>query len=708
MIGRCRWSLRMLGVAAALVFTACPGPVEEPPTPNEERPTAPQVRLWLARGVLSAVGTVRADTLTFQADRAGAVRVVVGDGCESQALGNGQVAAGQPLTFRLTAEGPLAAEGFHTLSACFTGQDQTQARTAVRLEVDNTAPELSVTPRSGTAVCGAAYAALLCSGCANIAYAFNGQVAFDEQGAVTAGQRYQGFAVPVTDGATLSFKGVDRAGNQTELGQATYQVLAPSITAGAPEPAVVSNNGSSTQRSTDIPLTGVPGAQVVVRRDATSCTTGVAIASTTLDGTGAGSVTVYASTLDSTPHYADPTATVAHPLWLCAAQQGSCSAETTFSVSRKDSSLGYQVDAPVGTTQPFEPWPAEVKLRYLDAAVDATGAAGSVTTWVDGSTSYSLAAPYELRFEADGAVIAYQVPLPENLRVDLRLVPTNLRDEAGNPLPLHSTFVQTAAGDRWHLFGQKAFTAGTGIRTDDRTGLVWEQGLAYTRYWYQAQAYCHARNASAIGGRTDWRLPTVRELVSLLDPNAVASSPAFLPSGFTSGGTRFWTSTAVAGTSNAWLVDFSTGLLVSEYRFNLREVRCVAGPLDGGAPRTFERVSHDGANFVAAPAGPVVRDVASGLLWEQAPDTTPHTYTASLTACDGIRHGATGWVRPTPAHFATLHALLTTAAPVHELSAFQLNATSYYWVSRPIQQGLRPSDAWMTYPSSSPVWCVIP
>jgi uncharacterized protein DUF1566 len=61
---------------------------------------------------------------------------------------------------------------------------------------------------------------------------------------------------------------------------------------------------------------------------------------------------------------------------------------------------------------------------------------------------------------------------------------------------------------------------------DRETGLVWEQSPSVTaRIWAAAHAVC---NNSTVGNRKGWRLPTVQELASLVDPTQ--SSPA-LPAG---------------------------------------------------------------------------------------------------------------------------------------------------------------------------------
>jgi len=98
---------------------------------------------------------------------------------------------------------------------------------------------------------------------------------------------------------------------------------------------------------------------------------------------------------------------------------------------------------------------------------------------------------------------------------------------------------------------------GSGV-LDKETGLVWEKSPnTTTRTWSNAIYYAYNKN---VGGRGGWRLPTVEELRTLIDPTQ--SNPA-LPSGhpFTNvQSSYYWSSTTdVSTTSNAWVVNFSSG-----------------------------------------------------------------------------------------------------------------------------------------------------
>jgi hypothetical protein len=110
---------------------------------------------------------------------------------------------------------------------------------------------------------------------------------------------------------------------------------------------------------------------------------------------------------------------------------------------------------------------------------------------------------------------------------------------------------------------------GNGTVKDNLTGLIWlkNSNCFGAKTWLQALADANGLASPACGlsdGSTagQWRLPNVRELLSLIDYNAF--SPA-IPSGtpFTGvqASVRYWSSTVVANNAvlNAWDIDFDIG-----------------------------------------------------------------------------------------------------------------------------------------------------
>src|SRR5687768_6195474 len=122
---------------------------------------------------------------------------------------------------------------------------------------------------------------------------------------------------------------------------------------------------------------------------------------------------------------------------------------------------------------------------------------------------------------------------------------------------------------------------------DKETGLVWERSPdSGTRDWLVAHRFCIDR---AVGNRTrkGWRLPTVQEIVSLVDPTRAAPS---LPAGhpFTNVEPDFYWSATTFGENPAlaWGAGFENNLTEPGARFTdkttKRFVWCVrsghAGP----------------------------------------------------------------------------------------------------------------------------------
>ena len=97
---------------------------------------------------------------------------------------------------------------------------------------------------------------------------------------------------------------------------------------------------------------------------------------------------------------------------------------------------------------------------------------------------------------------------------------------------------------------------------DRETGLVWEQSPSTsTNSWGSASIHCLTLSK---GGRKGWRLPTIQDLASLIDPTQ--SNPA-LPSGHPfsklQSSLYYWSASTVAfDANNAWGLDFFGGGLV--------------------------------------------------------------------------------------------------------------------------------------------------
>ena len=113
-----------------------------------------------------------------------------------------------------------------------------------------------------------------------------------------------------------------------------------------------------------------------------------------------------------------------------------------------------------------------------------------------------------------------------------------------------------------------------GTVTDTSTGLMWQKATAPGTYtWQQALQYCEGLD---MAGHTDWRLPNVRELHSIVDYGRYA--PSIDPI-FGAESQWYWSSSTYVGNPNyAWLVNFNDGFVLNVYEDYDYFVRAVRGP----------------------------------------------------------------------------------------------------------------------------------
>ena len=113
---------------------------------------------------------------------------------------------------------------------------------------------------------------------------------------------------------------------------------------------------------------------------------------------------------------------------------------------------------------------------------------------------------------------------------------------------------------------------------DRETGLVWEQSpSASTINWDNAHGNCIELRT---GGRLGWRLPTVQELASLVDPSVHFPGPT-LPSGHPFSNVqsdRYWSATTQETIANfAFDVNFFVGFVNADSKGSDHFAWCVRG-----------------------------------------------------------------------------------------------------------------------------------
>jgi hypothetical protein len=110
------------------------------------------------------------------------------------------------------------------------------------------------------------------------------------------------------------------------------------------------------------------------------------------------------------------------------------------------------------------------------------------------------------------------------------------------------------------------------------TLLTWQAESSATNMdWQEAKFYCESLNSTSFGGKSNWRLPTIRELISIIDRNK--TSPAIDQIFSNTKPADYWTTTPhQSRENNVFVINFELGR---------RYARDVAGK------KSYARCVHD-------------------------------------------------------------------------------------------------------------------
>jgi serine/threonine-protein kinase len=118
---------------------------------------------------------------------------------------------------------------------------------------------------------------------------------------------------------------------------------------------------------------------------------------------------------------------------------------------------------------------------------------------------------------------------------------------------------------------------GDGTVTDRATHLMWEKGGSEEgRTYLDALRYAQELNNMGLGGHSDWRIPTIEELASLLE-SSWKKEDLFIDPVFDTKQKSCW-SMDTMGLERAWNVNFHLGYVADDpmtCRYWVRAVRSV-------------------------------------------------------------------------------------------------------------------------------------
>ncbi len=103
------------------------------------------------------------------------------------------------------------------------------------------------------------------------------------------------------------------------------------------------------------------------------------------------------------------------------------------------------------------------------------------------------------------------------------------------------------------------FKISSDVVVDKATGRTWQKsGSPYPLSWLEAQSYISVLNRTRFGGRQTWRLPTIDELLSLLDESANQMNKLF-------NADRKWLwSCDLHGKTERWFINLDMGYVASQ------------------------------------------------------------------------------------------------------------------------------------------------
>ncbi|MFO8089260.1 MAG: serpin family protein [Desulfatiglandaceae bacterium] len=243
-------------------------------------------------------------------------------------------------------------------------------------------------------------------------------------------------------------------------------------------------------------------------------------------------------------------------------------------------------------------------------------------------------------------------------------------------------------------------TSWTMVR-DNITGLIWEvkqdkDGLKNylnandadnTYFWYDSnpetngghagtekpfgrdtEDFINTLNDNSFGGHSDWRLPNLKELQTIVHygRHDTAAFDAYFPD---TASWSYWSSTTYAGDASvAWLIFFRDGILTNYYKSGTYYVRAVRGEQSG----SFDNLVIDGHGTVT--------DTNTGLMWQTEDDGVERSWGEALDYAENLTLADYGdWRLPTIKELLSIVDYNSATPSIDPV--FSNTVSSYYWSS---------------------------
>ncbi|MDD3320222.1 MAG: DUF1566 domain-containing protein [Paludibacter sp.] len=243
---------------------------------------------------------------------------------------------------------------------------------------------------------------------------------------------------------------------------------------------------------------------------------------------------------------------------------------------------------------------------------------------------------------------------------------------------------------------------GDGTVTDLKTGLMWQQTPTYSKYqFYAASTYT---DGLTIGGYTDWRMPTIKELYSIIYSNgslsssSTSSSQPYLFSDYLdfqydsrmSYAGQYWSSTKyVKGPLQNILMEGAFGYNFADGHLKAYETGLYWDGSSGvEAPGCYVRAVRGteniyGVNDFVNNGDGTVTDKATSLMWQQSDDGNTYNWKDALIYAKNAEvAGYKDWRLPNTKELQSIVDYDKTTIPAIDETYFTCtNNDSWFWTS---------------------------
>ena len=223
------------------------------------------------------------------------------------------------------------------------------------------------------------------------------------------------------------------------------------------------------------------------------------------------------------------------------------------------------------------------------------------------------------------------------------------------------------------------YTSTNGVTLDKVTGLEWQQEYSSSDFTYpSARINCLALE---LDGKTDWRLPAVKELLSIV--NFGTSNPAINDAGFpATEPLLYWATTDINTNANKrWGVGFGLGSSESADETSSHKARCVRSTGSNSLVQLFKDTGYGS-----------VTDLANGLIWQQQDDNVQRNHSDAMTYCQNlVLTGSNNWRLPEVKELVSI-VDFRAYIPVIDEQLFPATNSAFYWTAT--SGADNPASAW--------------